>query len=97
MTKQKISTCTCWVTTEEIDENTLIVKSSFLKQPIEVRRMQEDSEFYLGSKNKENAYVVQLQFGKPVSFTHTSYDKNGELIYGVSGEGVFIKECGLLR
>ena len=50
--------------------------------------------FYLGELGGGSALVVQFDGdGALLALTYTSYDEAGDLNYGVSGAGTFIKEC----
>ena len=77
-----------------------IVKLSFLgDRQITVTSTSTASvrtDLFVGELESNEVLLVQHHQGKVVSVTHTSYDKNNNLIYGRSGEGDMIKECMIL-
>ena len=52
------------------------------------------SDTYLGEFRNGGVLVVQSdRSDRPIYVTQTTYDANGEIIYGLSGEGDFIRAC----
>ncbi len=71
------------------------VTVSFVAGPVEVSNQGiRGGPFFLGNFGDNEALVVQTDDdGRMVSVTHTSYDRHGELNYGVSGSGDKFREC----
>ena len=75
------------------DSGAARVESSFVPDRVVDLTPAADT-FYLGDLGGGSALVVQFDGdGALLALTYTSYDEAGDLNYGVSGAGTFIKEC----
>ena len=75
------------------DSGAARVKSSFVPSRVVDLTPVADT-FSLGELGGGSALVVQFDGdGALLALTYTSYDEAGDLNYGVSGAGTFIKEC----
>ena len=54
------------------------------------------TDIFVGELGDDEALIVQHHQGRVVSATQTIYDKNNNLVYGLSGDGDSIKECLIL-
>lgn len=56
------------------------------------------SDTHLGEFQNDGVLVVQQdRSDRPMNVTQTTYDSNGEIIYGLSGQGDFIRACADLE
>ena len=53
------------------------------------------ADVLVGRLGNGQVLVVQHHRGEVVSVTQTVYDREGDLVYGRSGSGEFIRECNL--
>lgn len=51
------------------------------------------TDIFVGELGNGEVLIVQHHRGEVVSITHTIYDEQGDVVYGVSGVGDFIREC----
>ncbi len=51
------------------------------------------TDVFVGELGNEQVLIVQHHRGEVVSITQTIYDENGDVVYGRSGDGEFIREC----
>ena len=51
------------------------------------------TDIFVGELGNEQVLIVQHHRGEVVSVTQTVYDKNGDVVYGRSGVGEFLREC----
>ena len=51
------------------------------------------TDTFTGELDNDQVLIVQHQQGEVVSVTQTIYDKNGDVVYGKSGQGQWIKGC----
>ncbi len=51
------------------------------------------TDVFVGEPGNEQVLIVQHHRGEVVSITQTIYDENGDVVYGRSGVGEFIREC----
>ena len=49
----------------------------------------------VGALGSHQVLIVQHRQGEVVSVTQTVYDRNGDVVYGRSGVGEFIRACDL--
>ena len=86
---------TCSVTVGE--NNT--VKISFLGDAIvslvSTSTNQYRTDTFIGELENNQVIIVQHHQGEVVSVTQTVYDKKGDVVYGKSGQGDYIKACNL--
>ena len=54
---------------------------------------QYKTDTFIGELENNQVLIVQHHQGEVGSVTQTIYDKNGDVVYGKSGEGDIIKEC----
>ncbi len=54
---------------------------------------QYNTDTFIGESKNNQVLIVQHRLGEVVSVTQTVYDKNGNVVYGKSGQGDYIKEC----
>ena len=47
----------------------------------------------VGELENDQVLIVQHHLGEVASITQTVYDKNGDVVYGRSGDGDYIREC----
>lgn len=84
---------TCSVTVGE--NNT--VEVSFLKDIIisvvSTSTDQYRTDIFIGALENDQVIIAQHHQGEVVSVTQTVYDKKGDVVYGKSGQGDYIKEC----
>ena len=53
------------------------------------------TDLLVGELGTDQVLIVQHHRGEVVSITQTVYDANGDVVYGRSGVGDVIRECGL--
>ena len=53
------------------------------------------TDIFIGELGNDQVLIVQHHRGDAVGITQTVYDENGDVVYGRSGVGVFIRECNL--
>ena len=53
------------------------------------------TDLFAGELGAGQVLIVQHRRGEVVSITQTVYDANGDVVYGRSGVGDFIRECVL--
>ena len=53
------------------------------------------TDIFIGELGNNQVIIVQHHQGMVVSVTQTVYDKKGNVVYGKSGQGEYIKECHL--
>ena len=53
------------------------------------------TDLFVGELGADQVLIVQHRRGEVVSITQTVYDANGDVVYGRSGVGDFIRECVL--
>ena len=51
------------------------------------------TDIFVGELGESEVLIVQHHKGEVVSATQTIYDENNNLVYGLSGDGDYIKEC----
>ena len=69
------------------------VSVSFLPEDVLVVFL-AGSDTHLGELQNDGVLVVQHdRSDRPMNVTQTTYDSNGEIIYGRSGRGEFIRAC----
>ena len=51
------------------------------------------TDILVGGLEKDQVLIVQHHRGEVVSLTQTVYDENGDVVYGRSGNGDYIREC----
>ncbi len=51
------------------------------------------TDTFIGELENNQVIIVQHYQGEIGSVTHTIYDQNGDVVYGKSGKGKYIKEC----
>ena len=51
------------------------------------------TDIFVGELGNDEVLIVQHHQGEVVSITQTIYDENGDVVYGRSGVGEFIREC----
>ena len=51
------------------------------------------TDIFIGELENDQVLIVQHHRGEVVSVTQTVYDENGDVVYGRSGEGDYIREC----
>ena len=56
---------------------------------------QHRTDTFIGELDNNQPLIVQHQRGEVVSVTQTIYDENGDVVYGKSGKGQWIKSCNL--
>ena len=54
---------------------------------------QRRTDIFIGELENNQVIIVQHHQGEVVSVTQTIYDKNGDVVYGKSGQGDSIKGC----
>ena len=84
---------TCSVTVSE--DNT--VEVSFLGDVVisvvSTSTDQYRTDTFIGELKNDQVIIVQHYQGEVASVTQTVYDKNGDVVYGKSGQGDYIREC----
>ena len=86
---------TCRVSVNRNPEGGYIVESSIFPHSVPLTiQMHPGSEFYLGTFGEKDVFIFQPYRGGG-SFTHTTYDKSGEIEYGACGteKGYMIRAC----
>ena len=53
------------------------------------------TDIFIGELGNDQVLIVQHHRGDVVGITQTVYDENGDVVYGRSGVGEFIRECSL--
>jgi len=92
-TGTKITDEECFVRVRRHEPGSLAVESSCSEAPFIVHADNVPGEsFYMGRFGDDQALVLQFH-QRGVSLTHTSFDRNGVLNYGVKGDGDFTREC----
>lgn len=75
------------------------VKVSFLRDVVtsvvNTSTDQYRTDIFIGELENNQVIIVQHHQGVVVSVTQTVYDKKGDVVYGKSGQGDYIKECHL--
>ena len=51
------------------------------------------TDIFVAELGNDEVLIVQHHQGEVVSITQTIYDENGDVVYGRSGVGEFIREC----
>ena len=51
------------------------------------------TDIFVGGLEKDQVLIVQHHRGEVVSLTQTVYDESGDVVYGRSGNGDYIREC----
>ena len=51
------------------------------------------TDILIGELENDQVLIVQHRRGEVVSITQTVYDKNGDVVYGRSGDGDYIRGC----
>ena len=51
------------------------------------------TDTFVGGLGNGQVLIVQHHRGEVVSLTQTVYDENGDVVYGRSGNGDYIREC----
>ncbi len=54
---------------------------------------QRRNDIFVGGLEKDQVLIVQHHRGEVVSLTQTVYDESGDVVYGRSGNGDYIREC----
>lgn len=84
----------CTVKVSEGSATHMKVEVSFIDVPVMVQKAgKRGGPFHLGDFKENEALMLQTHEGAVVAVTHTSYDENGDLNYGVSGTGDMFREC----
>ncbi len=81
-----------------ISENNMIQVSFLGDNVIPIVSTSTDqyrTDTFIGELDNSQVLIVQHQRGEVVSVTQTIYDKNGDVVYGKSGQGQWIKGCNL--
>ena len=53
------------------------------------------TDIFIGELGNDQVLIVQHRRGDVVGITQTVYDENGDVVYGRSGVGEYIRECHL--
>ena len=54
---------------------------------------QHRTDIFIGELENNQVIIVQHHQGVVISVTQTVYDQKGNVVYGKSGQGEYIKEC----
>ena len=86
---------TCSVTVNR--DNTVVI--DFLGDSaipiVTTSKRNRPTDTFVGALGNNQVLIVQHHRGEVVSVTQTVYDNNGDVVYGRSGVGEFIRECRL--
>lgn len=89
---------TCRVTIRQTAAG-YVAESDIYPQPVPLTiQMHPGSPFYMGTVGDDDVFIFQSYPGGG-SFTHTTYDDNGEVEYGKCGaeQGFMIKACDVVE
>ena len=60
---------------------------------VSTSRERKLTDILIGELENDQVLIVQHRRGEIVSITQTVYDKNGDVVYGRSGDGDYIRGC----
>ena len=91
----KITGETCSVTVGENNTVEISFLGDVIISLVSTSNNQHRTDTFIGELENNQVIIVQHHQGEVVSVTQTVYDKKGDVVYGKSGQGDYIKECHL--
>lgn len=90
----RLTGITCQTVIWRDTQGRVMAHPSYLDHPVRLTERLDGSDFYAGLVDDTTALIVQ-QYPGGVSATHTVFDANGVLVYGICGSGrsEFLREC----
>lgn len=64
--------------------------------PIEMTYV-PNTDSFLGVLGEGDVFIAQYLENQFLSFTHTSYDEDGMINYGITGSGDYVRGCGFTK
>lgn len=84
---------TCSVTVDENNSVEVSFLGDIVISVVSTSTDQYRTDTFIGELENDQVLIVQHHRGEVMSVTHTIYDKKGNVVYGKSGQGEYIKEC----